>query len=410
MKRGWVWALLFSLLLGGVAGCTPSPSDDRTTIHFIHWRGEDKAVFDRLIQEFEKKNPTIQIEMNIYPSEPYQSTAQTLLRDGSTGDVFTAFPGSQFERMEQAGMFTDLTDDPVVDRFDDSLIKAGQKDGKQWALPYQLVFNQPVYNASLFAEKGWEEPQDWDGFLALCEEMKEEGIIPIAFPGADIGPGQLMNALLMNHAPEEDIMARLESGETKLTDAWWLNTLGNFKELTDNGYLQEDPLGTKHEGAIALFAQGKAAMLASGSYAMASVKEQNPEMTMKLLAPLTVPESDAVWEGIHTTTFMLAVNSRSQHPEEAKEWIRFLAEPEIAGTYANQTGQHLTVKDVAYTSDELKENEAWLTKKTRFQPRYLIQNAEIEKAVIGSIQDVIGGKEPKLAAREAQQIVNQHLE
>ncbi|GGC85327.1 sugar ABC transporter substrate-binding protein [Thalassobacillus devorans] len=384
--------------------------DGEKEISFIHWRGEDKEVFDELITKFEEENPDITVEMTIYPSEQYQSTAQTQIRDGEVGDVFTSFPGAQFKIMDKAGLMEDLSGEGFLDNFNKDLIEAGQKDGKQFAVPYQLVFNQPVYNKGLFEELGIEPPNDWEGFLAMNEKLKENGYTPIAFPGADIGAGQLMNSMMMNNAPDEEIFTKLENGETKLTDEWWVKTLTQFKELADKDYFQKDSLGTKHDGAIALMAQEKAGMLASGSYAMASIKEQNPDMELGLLAPITVSADEAEYEGIHTTTFMLAVNSNSDSKPEAKKFIEFLSQKENAEKYANETGQHLTVNDLEYESEELKSTAHWMEKNTRFHPRYLISSADIQKAVEASIQAVIGGQDPEQAAKEAQQVVDQFVE
>ena len=288
------------------------------------------------------------------------------------------------------------------------MIKVGQADGKQLALPLQLVYNQPIYNVGIFEELGLEPAKNWEGFLELCETLKESGYIPIAFPGSDIGPGQLMNSMMMNNAPEEDIFEQLMNGDTKLTDEWWVKTLTQFKELQDKGYFQDNSLGTKHDGAIALMAQEKAAMLATGSYSMASVKSQNPDIRFQLLAPITVAEEEAVFEGIHTTTFMLAVNSKSDKKEAANKFIEFLSTPNVATIYANDTGQHLTVNDVVYESQELQDTADWMDKNTRFHPRFLIPDVDVEKAVLGSIQAVIGGTSPDEAAKQAQKIVEQN--
>ncbi|TXC82235.1 extracellular solute-binding protein [Metabacillus litoralis] len=410
---------MFVLLVSSfLVGCSSKESGgngdsgdggDETTISFIHWRGEDSEIFKELISKFEDENPNIKVEMTVYPSEQYQSTAQTLLRDGSTGDVFTSFPGSQFEIIKKAGLFEDIAGEAFVDNFSPNLIKAGQADGQQLALPLQLVYNQPVYNKSLFKELGIEPADDWEGFLEMCQTLLDNGYTPIAFPGADIGPGQFMNPMMMNNAPDEEVFAKLMNGEAKLTEEWWVKTLAQFQELSDKGYIAKDALGTKHEGAIALVAQEKAGMLATGSYAMANIKDLNADLELGLLAPITVSADEAKYEGIHTTTFMLAVNSQSKKKDAAKKWIEFLSTPENAENYANSTGQFLTVKDVNYESAELQAAAEWLDKNTRFQPRYLIPNADVEKAVIASIQSVLGGETPEKAAEEAQKIVDQNI-
>lgn len=377
-------------------------------ISFIHWNG-DAAVWNEVIADFQTENPGIKVEMQTFPSEQYQTTAQAKLLDGSVGDVFASFPGAQFESIAKAGLYTDLTGEAFVDQFVPDLIKSGSKDGKQYALPYSLVYNIPVYNVELFKKYGLEPPTDWEGFLALCEKLKSEGIIPIVFPGSDIGPGQFMNPMMMNNATDEEVFQKLERGETKLTDEWWIKTLSQFKELNDKGYFQKDSLGTNTDAAIALFSQEKAGMLATGSYSISAVLKGNPNLKLNLLAPITVAADQATYEGIHTTTFMLGVNSKSKHQEEAKKFIEYLSRKEVAGKVANETGQNIPVKDIAYTSPALKEISSWSEKKTRFQPRYLITNIEIQKAVTGSIQAVLSGQSPEEAAEAAQAIVNQQL-
>ncbi|MFJ7744785.1 ABC transporter substrate-binding protein [Peribacillus sp. NPDC097295] len=413
MKRKFSVLLVCMMMAVLVIGCSSKSSTDdggKTTISFIHWRGEDNKAFKEQISKFEKENPDIKVNMTVYPSEEYQSTAQTILKDGSTGDVFAAFPGSQFEILKKAGLFTDLSGEDFVGKFNESLIEVGKDDGKQLALPLQLVFNQPVYNAGLFEKLGLEPAKDWDGFLDMCEKLKKAGYLPIAFPGADIGPGQLINSMVMNNAPDEEVFTKLVNGKTELTEEWWVKTLSQFKQLVDKGYISKDSLSVKHDGAIALVAQEKAAMLATGSFAMANIQAINPDIKLKMLAPITVSEGEAKYEGVHTTTFMLAVNSKSKKQEAAKKFINFLTEPENASAYANETGQLLTLNDVEYKSDILKDSTEWMDKNTRFQPRYTITNANVEKAVLSSIQAVIGGTEPDKAASDAQKIVKQNID
>lgn len=398
--------------LEGNGGEEGASGEETTQISFIHWRGEDQAVFEEIIAQFEEENPNIKVEMNVYPSDQYQSTAQTLIRDGSTGDVFASQPGTQFEAIKNAGLFEDLSNEDFVSNFDENAIEVGQdEEGRQLALPYQMVFNMPVYNKGLFDELGLEVPKSWSEFQEVADTLLEHDIIPIAFPGADIGPNQFMNSMMMNNAKDEDIFAKLESGEESLTNDWWVKTLEDFQLLLEKGYIQEDALGTNQDAAMAMVASGDAAMLATGSYHMASLKELNPELELDLMAPITVEEDEVEYEGIHTATFMLAVNSNSEKKEEAKAFIDFLSRPDIASQYANGTGQHLTVKDVEYESEELRNTAYWLSeRKTRFQPRYLITNSQVENAVLSSIEAVLGGQEPSEAAAEAQKLVEENIE
>ncbi|WDF48980.1 extracellular solute-binding protein [Paenibacillus sp. KACC 21273] len=411
MKSSFVWALtlLLTVVLSACGNSSDSSADGKVTISFLHWRGEDTQAFQKIIDQFEAKNPNIKVDMQTLTSDQYQSTAQAKLTDGSVGDVFASFPGAQYAALSKAGLYTDLTNESFLKNYNADLIDVGAKDGKQWAVPYQLVYNQPIYNTEIFKKYNLTPPTDWDGFLKLCATLKQNGIIPIAFAGADIGPGQLMNTMVMNNEPSEDIFTKVEAGQAKLTDEFWVKTLTQFKELNDNGYFQDNSLGTKDAAAGALFIQGKAAMLASGSYQLAQNAKQNPELKQALLAPITVSADQAKYEGVHTSTFMLGVNSRSKHQAEAKKFLEFLSQPDVASQYANETGQNVTLKDITYDSPELKIAGDWADKKTIFQPRFTILNSENQKAVTNSIQSVLGGATPEQAAQDAQAIVDQQI-
>jgi raffinose/stachyose/melibiose transport system substrate-binding protein len=408
--------LLTSALLFGSAltGCSSKDSsagandDAKHKITFLHWRGEDTEVFNKIIAQFEKKNPDIDVEMNVLPSDSYIANASATLLSGKGSDVFASFPGSQFEALQESNLYADLSNEPFLSSFSEGLMGAGKKDDKQLAIPYQLVYNIPVYNKGIFEKLNLEPPKDWNGFLKVCKTLKDNGYDPILFAG-DVSPSQFINPMVMNNEPSDDAFAKLETGEEKLTNNWFVKTLTQLKELSDKGYFQKDAIGTKKEGSAALFAQEKGAILALGSYMMSTVKQQNPKIKQGLLSPITVDESQIKYEGIHTATFMLGVNAKSKNQKYAKKFIEFLTEPEIASEYANGTGQMLTLKDVKYESPELAETAKWLDKKTLFQPRYTLKKEQVSKAIETAVQDVLSGVEPKKAAKKAQEEVERAI-
>lgn len=382
----------------------PKQEAEKVTIRFAHWRGEDKQAFEDLIKKFNEKYPNITVEQDISGSEQYQNKLQAELLANSGPDIFTVMPGARFEAIATADAYLDLKGEALLQRVSAHLLLPGQKDGKQLAVPYQLVFNDPVYNVKMFEEVGYTAdnlPKDWEGFLALCEALKKAGYTPILFD-SEIGPGQFINPMLMNNMPSGDTLSKVQTGEAKLTDEWFVKTLSQFKELKDKGYFQEDILGTKKAGAQALFAQEKGAMLAQGSYMMASNKAANPNLKQGLIALITVPADQMKYEGIHTATFMFGINKNSKNIDAAKKFMDFVFSPENAAAYANATGQMLTVKGVEYNSEELKAQAPWVEKKTLFQPRYTITVPEVEKAIVTAVTDVIGGMSAEDAAKKAQ--------
>ena len=376
-------------------------------ISFAHWRAEDKEVFAKLISAFQSANPGITVRQDISPSNDYQSSALQRIRGGSVGDAFTAFRGAQFVDMAKAGLYTDLSQQAFAKNFDPTLVESGKSNGVQVGFPYQVVFNMPVTNTDLVNEAtGGKTPADWESFLALCDKLKSKGVIPIAWPGGDPGnAGQLFNSMIMNNAPSDDMCAKIQSGEYKVTDDWFIATLKQYQQLAP--YFQPKSTGTAVEPCQQIFATGKAAMLATGNFHIAAVRALGAKFGMDLLAPITTTADKAKYEGIYNATFVLGVNSKSKHRGAAVKWLEYLSTPQVASEYANGTSQHVTVKDVEYTNPDLKALAPWLEKKTLLAPRFQFTNLDVRAAVEGACVAVVGGKKPEAAAAAAQRVVDQ---
>ena len=47
-----------------------------------------------------------------------------------------------------------------------------------YSVPYVANAAGILYNRDMFEEHGWKIPETWDELLALCDEIKAEGILP----------------------------------------------------------------------------------------------------------------------------------------------------------------------------------------------------------------------------------------
>lgn len=417
MGVGGMSVALASCAGPGGGSSTPTPSGSAAldaskatgSISFAHWRGEDKVAFDEIISRFTAKYAGTSVRQDITPSNDYQSNALQQVRQGTVGDLFTAFRGAQFLDMAAAGLFVDLSKQDLVSKYEASLIEGGQSDGKQLGLPYQLVLNMPIINMEAADKAGFNgNPKDWDGFLGLMDNLKTQGYTPMAWPGAQMGDaGQLFNSMIMNLAPTDDMCAKIETGEYKTTDDWFIEMLKRYQELA--AYMQPNATGTSVEPCQQMFASGQAAILATGSYHMAAVRSLDAKFPLDLVCPINVSQDKARWEGIHNATFVLGVSTVSKNPDTAYALLDFLSDPEIAGLYGSSTGQLVTLKDVKYDSQDLNDTSHWLEAKTLLAPRFQFTDLDIRNAAEASAIAVVGGKSPEAAAAEADAIIAQRV-
>lgn len=396
---------------GGASGPAPVPAPAGPAsgeLSFAHWRGEDREVLDRIIAAFVAENPDASVRQDVSPSNDYQSTALLRIRRGGTGDVFTAFRGAQFVDMVDAGLYGDLSAQPFTDNYLPKLVRSGRDgNGNQLGLPYQYVFNMPLVNTDLLAAAGASAaPADWDGFLALCESLRGRGIAPIAWPGGEPGnAGQLLNAMVMNNAPFDDMFTRIEAGTARTTDDWYLTTLRQYAELAP--FFQEGAIGASSEPCQQLFAAGGAAMLATGTFHLTAVRRLGAAFPIDLVAPITVAADAARYQGVANATFVVGVSTASERQEAAVAFVEFLSRPEIAAQYANGTVQHSTVAGVEYTDPDLRATARWLDADVLLAPRFQFENLDIRSAVENACVEVVRGVPPEQAAEAAQTVVDQ---
>ncbi|HEY1156923.1 MAG TPA: extracellular solute-binding protein, partial [Arthrobacter sp.] len=380
---------------GASGPAAPSTGAVTGKVSFAHWRGEDKAVFDELIKPFAAKHDGVEVAQDISTSNDYNAQALQKLRGGSIGDAFATFRGAQFKNFTEAGIYTELKDSQAVKNYQKGLLSAGQNGDSQLGLPYQVVFPMPMANLDLFDKAGADvAPKNWDAFLAMCEKLASAGVIPISWPGGDVGNGgQLFNCMIANNAPVDDMCAQIEQGKLKCTDDWFIKMLNQYKDLKP--FVQPNATGTAVEPAQNLFSQGKAAMLATGSYHLAAVRGLGAKFPIDLVFPNTTSDGKGKYEGAYNATFILGVNSASKNQAAAAAWIDFLSEPENAGYYANQTAQHVSVDNVEYTNPDLKRLSPWLQKKTALAARFQFNNLDVRNAVEASATAVISGTSPE---------------
>jgi raffinose/stachyose/melibiose transport system substrate-binding protein len=393
---------------GTAAGGSGGAGAVTGTVNFYHWRSEDKAVLDKLAASFGEQNAGVTVTQTIDPSEQYQSTAAQKARDGSIGDALTALRGTQFAQFTEQKIFTDLSASPAAGRYVANLITPGAADGKQWGFPYQLIFNMPLLNTEIAEKAGVSEvPKDWDAYLSALDKFKSAGVDPIAWPGNDPANAfQIINTLAMNNGPTPDMFAGIENGRYKATDDWWVAALTQFKQLST--YFQPNFSGAGTDGVLALFSQGKAAILPTGTYQIAQVRKAGGAFPIDLAPLITTPAGQAPnYEGVFNATFILGVNSGAKNPDGARAWVEFLSQPENAAVYANGTSQHVTVSGVKYDNPDLQALAPWIERKTLLAPRFQFTNGDIRSAIENSLVAVATGSSPQQAAEAAQQIVDE---
>lgn len=329
-------------------------SGEETTISFVHWRSEDAEVYKKLISQFEEQNPNIKVEMEVTSADMSQYYALIKARlSGSQGlDVFAIHPGVYLSEYQEAGQLMDLTEQPFVKEYLESMVESCTVDGKVYGLPQAYNNHCVFYNKKIFAKYNLTPPKTWEDMENVCKVLKENGEETIVSGSAEEWVHEIPFIQLIGSYFKDDplILQKLEQGEVKFTDEKFQAIFKDYQDMGKTGFFTKDAMGTKYEPSLALFAQEKAAMLNTGTWSVGGLKQQNPDLEFGIFLLPSRVGSPVVQLG---PAQALTISANTKNSEASLKFLEFLSSKDAATLYANVTMQNSGVKDVKLDMDEM---------------------------------------------------------
>ena len=341
MKRFIMSVLLVFTVVLVAAGCSNSSEDSsKVSLSFYSTATDevDKKAMEDAIALFEKEYPDIKIEQN-YPAADYESMLRVKMAANDMPDLFDTHGWAKERYGEYAADLSGMDWAENLDPAMNPILK--DDEGKIYAYPLNQAKDGLTYNENILKEYGIEPPQTFDELMDALRTIKEKSngeVTPLWFPGSEKSPlaqyyDQFATPLLVTHKDNNH--------EKELLDGTfdWSNytyLAEKMKEMQEEGLLNVDVLTAQQHELHGLMAQGKIGFAFAGASAGPDVTELNSEVQ------LGVQPMPAVFEGgiqswICGERNTVALWKDSKHPEEAKKFIEFLAQPEIAKGVAEGT-------------------------------------------------------------------------
>jgi multiple sugar transport system substrate-binding protein len=166
-------------------------------------------------------------------------------------------------------------------------------DGEQYFVP---IYNYPwvvLYRKSLFEEKGYSVPTTYEEFIALLDQVKADGLVPLAFGDKDGWPAMGTFDILNMRLNGYDFHIGLMAGTESWTDERVTAVFEKWGELLP--YFQEGALGRTWQEAAQSMANKEAAMYFLGTFAAQQVPaEEHGDLSFFAFPPLGT-EFDDEW-------------------------------------------------------------------------------------------------------------------
>lgn len=322
---------------------------------FLRW---DQTRVDNVarpvIEEFEQLHPNIKIELeNIGSSSEYYTKLQTMVAGGTPPDVFYpathvayayAFKGAirpVQDFIERDGIDLNAYEQQVLDLY--------KLNGEVYCLPIDTAALVVFYNKTLFDEAGVPYPQEgwtWDDFLqtakALTKDVDGDGQTDQF--GVDVFRNYWPMMVWSNtgHGLFDDLRHPTEF--LVASDPKAVESIQWIADLTlVHGVMPSDE---QRADISDLFAAGKAAMQVVGHWRVPRYLAAEIDFDF---APLPIGDFGQPVNRADGSCF--AISAQSKHPEEAWEFVKFLAAPGARGVELLLDLQLMTPALVEYQQD-----------------------------------------------------------
>lgn len=324
---------------GAVSGSgagTSAPQENATgeEITLTFWEmnyGSDDSYLEtceKLIAQYESENPGVNIEITLQPWDNYYQLFLTAVTSNAAPDVASValdMP-DMYARMGEALPLDDVTDaweaDGSIADYNEATLKSFTYEDQQIAVPYMVGYRGILYRADYLEECGIEKvPETWDELLAACEKIKQTrpDLVPLAFAGAEPGSWHYFICFAMSN----DAGILNEDGTPASTSEAYMQTIDLFKTFKEKGYVADGVLGHKAADAEKLYYSGDAVFwftsFPTSIFDYPDILE-NTEVASAMRGPSGTATRTASFSDA------LMVFSQTEHPEEAKKFVKWWAE------------------------------------------------------------------------------------
>ncbi|WP_246102930.1 extracellular solute-binding protein [Streptomyces piniterrae] len=249
-----------------LTGCGASGDGGDVTLKLIaadygdRQSNSSQHYWDQLTRAFEKKNPGIKVDVEVYSWTDVDKKVEDLVKAGKAPDLAQIGAYADYAAKGQLYSTDKLLSIPVEADFTPSLADAGEYERVQYGMPFGASTRRLFYNKKLFAEAGiTNPPQTWNDIARDAQLLKSHGVkIPFAVPlGPEETQAETLLWMLSGGGGYTDSIGKytIDSAENVKTFEWLQ------KDLVAKGLTGVEPAKLNRADAFQGFADGEVGML-----------------------------------------------------------------------------------------------------------------------------------------------------
>ncbi|WP_055494514.1 ABC transporter substrate-binding protein [Streptomyces sp. TP-A0356] len=318
-------------LLSACAGSAGAGDSKTVTLGSNASDAVPKKAFADIYAAFKKKSG-ITVAVNTKDHNTFQEQINSYLQ-GTPDDVFHWFAGYRMQFFAAKKLATPIDDvwQTIGGNFPDAM-KALSKgeDGKYYFVPLYTYPWAIFYRKSVFQQHGYQVPTSWSQFVALCKQMKKDGLIPIAFGDKDAWPALGTFDQINFRTNGYDFHVELMAGKASWTDAKVRKAFDNWAEILP--YHQDGAVGRTWQNAAQTLVSKKAGMYLLGTFV---AQQFTNKADLDDLDFFAFPEIDPTYgqDTVEAPTDGFMVSKAPKNHAGVVKLLEFLGTPEAEQIY-----------------------------------------------------------------------------
>ena len=333
---------LAALVMSGVmtlsiAAPVAVQADDKVELTGMVQQSRWYSGLQNMVEKLEE-DENISIEFEVVPDDQYDNLMKMRLNSHEAPDLIAYQFADLYAAVDPEEFFVPLDDEEWMAK-----VKAPEiteYNGKHYGYCFEASngFQGLIYNKDVFEKNGITElPKTLDEFYAVCDKLKEAGVVPIAMP-SDTWVPQIwmtsgMSRALGTEEACEDFANKILTNQAKFNDyPEMAAVIDEYLDLFKKGYVNDDYMTVSYDEILGRLASGEIAMIYGATEILTSIEESYTDANLTIFNP-PVGYDDKDVLAYLPTAMGLAVNKDTENMDTIKKVFDLWSTPEYGNLY-----------------------------------------------------------------------------
>lgn len=294
-------------------------------------------VIEKIMASYMKEHPDVVISYESIKGRAYYATLDKRMANSYGDDIFMV-DHDAIQKLKRTGKLANLADLPTISDYREGARgQFTEVDGSVYWLPTTISAFALYCNMDLLKEHGQKVPTNLKEFRAVCDYFLSKGITPIV-ANNDISLKTIMTGISFYDTVQNGDAGKLVSSLNKGTLSFGTSVRDGIRvvnTIINKHYVdREATLKTqKTSDDLAIFAKGEHPFMLTGTWASRRLKTDfNAQFTYELHPLPLLADGGFI---VTNPDVRLAVNARSKHLKEAKDFLAYFTRADNIHEFAD---------------------------------------------------------------------------